>query len=254
MRVYSHLNRTGYQFRQDKMGVHTKSCLRYLRETARKIGVKQSQVQFAPQPQTMFGMQVRSTLTMLPDPALGESFEFGSQPRPQKFLGHPAQMWEALRRRRYLDKSGLPQNKNHYVLAHLMNHNVGGSGEDPQNLVPLWASANTEMEREAEATLKQAVNDEGFTVQWQVDCNLPMGMTEERRSLLQKLLTNKGVNDISGLKGDDLVRYEILLYEQHLPQNLTIALSVTDHDGKVLNHPIPSIQNFVPMTIPELVP
>jgi hypothetical protein len=98
-----------------------------------------------------------------------------------------------------------------------MNHNVGGSGEDPENLVPLWASANTEMEREAEATLKQAVNDEGFTAQWQVDCNSPMGMTEERQSLLQQLLKNKGVTDKSGLKGDDQVRYDILLYEQHLP-------------------------------------
>jgi hypothetical protein len=253
MRIYFRLIKTGFQFRRDDTGKQMKKCLRQVRASARVIGMQQSNAQFAVHGDSTFGRELRSTVTILPDTALGENFEFGSEPEPEWFLGTAKTMWEALKRRRYVDKSGALQNKNHYVLAHLLNHNVGGSGRDAKNLVPFWAAANTEMERTSENTLKDVVNSQGFRASWIVTCGPDMGMTDPRKALLQAILSRNSAASETQIIGDERVRYDIVLYEQYLPQYLSIALKYWDFENQEHTVGVSPVSNFVPMTIPELV-
>ena len=253
MAIYYRLIKTGFQFRKDETGREIKLCLRQIRASAQRIGMQQSNSQFALHGDSAFGREVRSTVTMIPDPALGENFEFGSEPEPKHFTGSAQIMWAALKRRRYLDISGGLQNKNHYVLAHLLNHNVGGSGRDAKNLVPFWAAANTQMECNAENTLKEVVNEKGFRASWIVTCGPDMGMTDNRKALLQAILTRNSAASKDQLTGDERVRYDIVLYEQYLPQHLAITLKYWDFENQEHTVGISPVANFVPMNIPELV-
>lgn len=253
MLAYSRLIKSGFQFRKDESGKLLRKALRHLRACAKVIGMQQSQAQFALHANTNFGRELISTVTILPDPALGANFEFGSEPEPKHFIGEAATAWAALKQRRYVDKTGTLQNKCHYVLAHLLNHNVGGSGMDAKNLVPFWAAANTQMEAAAEDTLKTKVNVDGFRASWKVVCGPDMGLTPARQLLFDEILTRNSVTDKKDLKGADLTRYMILWYEQFLPQFLTITLKYFDLDDVESEKGVPSIPNFVPMTIPELV-
>ncbi|MBI1358561.1 MAG: hypothetical protein GC160_29850 [Acidobacteria bacterium] len=253
MKVYRALVKTGYQFRKDNEGLIVRECLRYLRRSAASIGVKESKVQFNLNASSGFGQGLQSTVTVIPDPGLGANFEFGSQPNPKGFLGSAGVQWKALVRRRYQDHWGNLGDKPHYVLAHLLNHNVGGSGLDPKNLVPFWATANTEMSNVAEEKLKEHVNENGYSVEWSVTCGPELGMTAKRSALLQQVLDDNGVGDPGGLTGDARVQYDILLYEQHLPKFLSMSLKYEDHDGVVFDVGLPMVNNFVPMNIPHLM-
>jgi hypothetical protein len=50
------------------------------------------------------------------------------------------------------------QRGSYYILGHLLNHNLGGTGYEWKNLTPLTRQANSEHERIAEARVKTAVN------------------------------------------------------------------------------------------------
>ena len=50
------------------------------------------------------------------------------------------------------------QGGSYYVLGHLLNENLGGTGDEWKNLTPLTRSANSEHERIAEARVKTAVS------------------------------------------------------------------------------------------------
>lgn len=58
--------------------------------------------------------------------------------------------WQALRKRKAISTTGKPL----YVQGHLLNHLLGGPGENFSNLTPLVGSANGEFERDAESYIK----------------------------------------------------------------------------------------------------
>jgi hypothetical protein len=253
MLMYRRLVKTGFQFRKDAQGEQLRECLRYLRKCAVSIGIKQSSAQFTIHGKSGFGQGLQSTVTILPDLTLGPNFEFGSEPDASGFMGAAKLHWAALRRRRYQDLAGNYGAKPHYVLAHLLNHNIGGSGLDPKNLVPFWATANTEMENVGENKLKEFVNEHGYTTRWSVICGPEVGMTHQRSQLLQAVLNANGAAAQAQLTGDARVQYDIILYEQHLPQFLTMSLKYDDFDGVEYEVGIPGVNNFVPMNIPALI-
>ncbi len=60
------------------------------------------------------------------------------------------------------------QGGSYYILGHLLNHNLGGTGKDWKNLTPLTRDANSAHERIAESRVKNAV-DAGNIVHYKVE-------------------------------------------------------------------------------------
>jgi hypothetical protein len=180
---------------------------------------------------------VANPLTCLPDAAWGVTF--GSVP-DQKEIGTVAPAWNILKRRAYENQGLLTQYgaKPHYVLAHLLNHNLNGSGKDPKNVIPFWATANTQMAKQAEGHVKDLVL-RGAQVQYTVTVGAPVGMTPGRAAL--KGACNKE-------------QWELVELEQWLPVNFVISCDAWDANAggwvSVVNVPI---NNYVPETVPYLL-
>jgi hypothetical protein len=60
-----------------------------------------------------------------------------------------------------------------YVRGHLLNHHVGGPGDDPRNLTPLTYVANGDHLRMVEKDIKRVVNDEKGMVHYEVHVDYP---------------------------------------------------------------------------------
>ena len=180
---------------------------------------------------------IASPLTCLPDPAWG--VEFGSVP-DQDEIGRLAPVWNILKRRAYENQGVLTQYgaKPHYVLAHLLNHNLNGSGEEPKNMVPFWAASNTQMAKQAEKYVKELVL-QGVEVRYNITCGQPVGMTPGRLAL-QPLC--------------DPEQWELVEAEQWLPESFIITCDAWDSDQsdwvRVVNV---TIDNYVPETVPYLL-
>lgn len=81
------------------------------------------------------GLVTTGALTFLPDPNASGPGGFGSQP-DQIVIAHLAPMWDVLKRRAQVKRaSGAIGKSTHHVLAHLLNHQVNGSGAIPANVV-----------------------------------------------------------------------------------------------------------------------
>lgn len=200
----------------------------------------------APNPDTdMGGGLAPSSVTIIPDASLGVTF--GSVP-DQIAMADQCPCWAAVVRRTYLAKltkhgeKPVLGAKPHYVLAHLLNHNMNGPGDNPRNLIPLWAKANTEMERRVERRTKEAVAA-GLTITFSVV--LGPAMIEDP--------TYKAWSDAI-LKDDTLgpVERDILEWERGLPQFIECHATVKDKHGDVhqILGGVIHIPNFVPMEVP----
>lgn len=182
------------------------------------------------------GLITTGELTFIPDPGLCDKGGFGSQP-DQKLIGVDAPQWNKLKKRAYVNQTtGALGSSSHYVLAHLLNHQVNGSGKLVANVVPFSADGNKQMAKQVEGYLKEAVN-RGLAVQYTVTAVGKVGMTQGRAAALQACTTQ--------------LQRDIIGIEQHLPEQLVISLSVVQADGTsksiLSGHVIP---NFVPETVP----
>lgn len=183
------------------------------------------------------GLTTTSALTYVPDSSLG-SHSYGSTP-DQKAIAAVAPAWAKLVQRVYESKGSAVLKlgkKPHYVLAHLINHNINGSGSDAKNVVPFYAAANTSMAQKVEKFLTFLVQ-RGVPVQYTIVSGPAVGMTDARKTALAACTTS--------------LQREIIEIEQYLPAYLTITLAAKANDGTwvtIVN--ALQIDNYVPETVP----
>lgn len=177
-----------------------------------------------------------SQLTFVGDPSVTDRGGFGSQP-DQKLIGIAAPQWLLLKKRRHVSQATLAiGRKPHYVLAHLLNHQVNGSGRLETNVVPFSADGNTRMANEVEGALKEAVH-RGLTVKYDIDVVGQVGMTPGRTQALAECTTQE--------------QRDIIEIEQYLPVHLSASLKVLQSDGTWLTiFAGYVIANHVPETVP----
>ena len=182
------------------------------------------------------GLVTTGLLTFLPDPTISGAGGFGSQP-DQVVIANLAPMWALLKQRVQVKQAtGTLGKTTHYVLAHLLNHQVNGSGALPANVVPFSGDGNKLMARQAESHLKQMVQM-GLQVNYSIAFEPAVGMTPGRASALASCTTK--------------LQRDIVTAEQYLPAALIITLSVLQHDNTMLTIlPGLRIPNFVPETVP----
>ena len=149
-------------------------------------------------------------------------------------------MWEILKRRAFENRSVLARYgaKPHYVLAHLLNHNLNGPGDQAMNVIPFWVTANTAMAKQAECYVKELVQN-GVQVQYTVDPGPAVGMTPRRQAILA---------------GCNPAQAEVVDCEQYLPAYLRIECAAWDAGSggwvPIVNM---SIDNYVPETVRYLL-
>jgi hypothetical protein len=198
---------------------------------------EESEVKLWLNPNHLMGNRlVAAPLTCIPDQAHGVSF--GSVP-DQKAIAQAAPVWSILKRRAYENKGVLTRYgaKPHYVLAHFLNHNLNGSGSDARNVVPLWASANTDMAKRVEKFVKELVQ-RGATGRYNITCGGAVGMTTARKALQSQC---------------DAAQWELIQAEATLPENLVIEFDVLDQqNNKWVNVLKETITNYVPETVPYM--
>lgn len=215
---------------------------RRVRKLAKSCGMlKASSIQLMPlhdQHKMGTGLTTKDMLTFLPDPALYGEDAFGSQP-DQKVIQGRAPMWGDLKKRRHVGRNTQTVGrKTHYVLAHLLNHQVNGSGRDPANVVPFYADANTEMAKSVEVHLKDLVHH-GIPVQYHIQLGDAVGWTDGRKDAYGACTTDE--------------QRRVVQAEQHLPAYLELSLSALDSAG--VWQPIvikQKIWNYVPETVPVI--
>lgn len=221
-----------------------------LRKVMKAEGLQESQIVQSQESHTKLADGVNApTLSILPDSALG--WTFGCKPDDAVISGK-SEAWKYLKRRPYQDKSGKLGKKPHYVLAHMINDNLNGSGRDPKNLLPLWATANTQMEKSAEKYLKDVVLM-GLPAAWTIVTGPQYGLAYVQ-PILDQILKNAGVSKAASLSttSQEYIQYKIVEYEQYLPTKLTMTAEVI-HNGvkhSVINNE--EVDNYVPLTIPIL--
>jgi len=182
---------------------------------------------------------VAATLTCLPDGALGTPF--GTTP-DQFQIGIQAPVWNTLKRRAYETPTGaVSMKKPHYVLAHLLNHNINGSGRDAANVVPFWATANTQMAQQVEKYVKDVVLNGGRAV-YTIRLGPEVGMTLGRAAALAACTT-----------ADEQA---VIQAEAHLCSHFEIECKAYDFASAawvdILGGTV-FINNFVPETVPTLM-
>jgi hypothetical protein len=179
-----------------------------------------------------------SEVSLIPDAALGVTF--GSVPN-QLVIANKADCWKNVKKRCYEDKTGKLGRKPHYVLAHLLNHNLNGPGDNELNVVPFWAAANSDMAKKIEKGVKDLVS-RGVVVTYTITCGDPM------KKLPAYTEWFKTVNGSEA-------QMDVLRWEQELPQYLSFSATATDKLGTTVNvvQPGTQIPNFVPMTLPTLM-
>ena len=128
---------------------------------------------------------------------------FGCKP-DDAIISAASDAWKFLKKRVYQDKRGKLGKKPRYLLAHMINDNLNGSGKDPKNLLPLCAAANTQMGKQAETHLKNAVLM-GLPAQWKIVCRAQYGLAYVQPTLDQ-ILKSAGAKKLSDLKVGCLYR------------------------------------------------
>ncbi len=178
-----------------------------------------------------------SPVSLIPDASLG--VPFGSVP-DQNVIAGKADCWRQVKRRCYESATGKLGKKPHYVLAHLLNHNLNGPGNNELNVVPFWATANTQMSNKIEKFVKDLVSF-GVVVTYSITAGDPMKLDPTYATWAK---TASGTAD----------QNKILKWEQELPQYLTFNATAKDSLGNTVNVVPPGtrIDNFVPMTVPTI--
>jgi hypothetical protein len=177
---------------------------------------------------------VSTNLSLVPDPAWGVTF--GSVP-DQDEIGRQAPAWNLLKKRPYEDRMGKLGRKPHYVLAHLVNHNLNGPGNNARNVFPFWASANTDMAKKAESYVKEMVQ-RGVQVKYNITLGSAVGMTTARQKAYDKA------------KGE---AKKIIELEQYLCNGIVIDCSAWSNQGVWVPIVVGvSISNYVPESVPAV--
>ncbi len=78
----------------------------------------------------------------------------------------------------------------YYILGHLLNHNLGGTGKDWKNLTPLTRDANSAHEHIAEARVKNAVSA-GNIVYYKVEAQYGRGAASASNKTIQEIMTEE---------------------------------------------------------------
>jgi hypothetical protein len=227
-------------------GIADKEPWQGLIQRLRKVMVSEgflaeSDIHLMKSPDTEMGGGLNpSEVSIIPDPALGKTF--GSVP-DQEVIAGKAKCWKAVKKRNYVSAAGKLMAKKHYVLAHLLNHNLNGPGDNELNVVPFWAKANTDMSNKIEELVKALVL-RGVPVTYTIVCGDPMKLDAGYK------LWNESTQ-ISGISEEQI---EILQWELELPQDLKFSATATDGRGTTINvvPPNTSIPNFVPRTVPVI--
>jgi hypothetical protein len=208
-----------------------------LRAVAEREGVlPRSHVVLTLDPDTDMGNGlVANPLTYQPDRSLRVTF--GSTP-DQEVIGNAAPIWKSVKRRTYEYRGGFTQygKKPHYVLAHMLNHNLNGPGDNKLNVVPFWGGANTDMAAKVEKHVKDLVQ-QGVTVNYTINQGPAVGMTTGRQKAYKAAPTKD--------------QKELIDWEQYLPEYLIMNCDALDGKGNwvtVVNNV--RIDNFVPETVP----
>lgn len=184
------------------------------------------------------GLTTTSQLTYVPDPSLG-THVYGSTP-DQKEIGKLAPPWTVVVKRRFVNPANplAVGKKPHYVLAHLINHNINGSGKDPKNVVPFYATSNTQMERVIEKHIKDLVQH-GLAAYYNIDLGPKVDMTAGRQQAHKNCMMQE--------------QRDIIETEQYLPQWLEATVKVWTSTGAWQTIVPPTkIMNFVPETVPVI--
>jgi hypothetical protein len=178
-----------------------------------------------------------SPVSLIPDASLGATF--GSTP-DQIVIASKAECWREVKKRTYESATGTLGRKPHYVLAHLLNHNLNGPGDNELNVIPIWAAANTEMSNKIEKFVKDLVSL-GVVVTYSIACGDPMKLDPTCAAWAK---TASGTAE----------QNKILKWEKELPQYLTFNATAKDSFGNTVNVVPPGtrINNFVPMTLPTI--
>lgn len=111
-------------------------------------------------------------------------------------------LWEVLQRRRHGGST-------YYVMGHLLNHHLGGTGASWANLTPMTRSVNTSFSSRFEEKVKQRVHDHAVPVQFEVSLNFGRGANPA----LQQRLRASG-------DAEDALTADIIAAEQHVPTQL----------------------------------
>ncbi|WP_309122389.1 hypothetical protein [Paenibacillus sp.] len=93
---------------------------------------------------------------------LGPDHKIGEEP-----LNGKNHVWN--RRTKELAEIAKAGQKHPYVAGHLLNHHLGGPGNDARNLAPIPIDANGEHEREVESFIKEMVNVNKAWMYYRVD-------------------------------------------------------------------------------------
>ncbi len=200
--------------------------------------IQDSQVSLLMHPITQMGSGLPgATVTIVPDASLGVGF--GSCPDQVKIAAE-ADCWAQVKKRAYVGVDGSLGRKPHYVLAHLLNHNLNGSGADKLNVVPFWAKANTEMSQKVEGDVKTAVLM-GVSVVYTITLGPPV---KEDAAYM------KWHN--AALPGADKTQKKIMTWEKELPQFLKFSAVAVNSAGTSVNIVPPGtiVHNYVPQTLP----
>ncbi|ACN14417.1 hypothetical protein HRM2_13060 [Desulforapulum autotrophicum HRM2] len=139
----------------------------------------------------------------------------GSPPNPSVMGDN----WKSLNLRRTGDK-----NSSYYVLGHLLNEQVHGPGNKPENLTPLTRKGNKKHEQDVEADVKKAVF-KGGVIRYEVTPNYKSWKSEGLKSKLSQEPDEKTRND----------KAKIIEAEKFVPDSLTCtAYNVHPVTGKKL--------------------
>ena len=251
--LYARLYKACKEGNKSRASANLMLCLEKLRGAALLAGVGTcSKITQLYDTTTGFGTGVvADPLTFIPDKNIMDSRHwepFGSAPDKDRVIV-TAPSWAYLVRRSCEDKNIPPKIKKttHYVLGHLINDNLNGSGGDSYNLTPLWEVANKLMSSEIEEVAKEAVSN-GFTVTFIIK---PGGKKGDRKAVLEKVLDAHEVTDFDHLPDDGKIQYEIVKAERDLLMYLIIVLIAKDEDGNTANK-IVKIENYIPDTVPVL--
>jgi hypothetical protein len=79
------------------------------------------------------------------------------------------------------------QGGSYYVLGHLLNHNLGGTGADWANLTPLTRNANGNHEKKVESLVKNSV-DAGNIVRYSVTANYGRSTPKDNDPVIQEIM------------------------------------------------------------------
>lgn len=127
------------------------------------------------------------------------------------------------------------QGGSYYILGHLLNHNLGGTGKKWENLTPLTRQANSRHENIAEARIKNAV-DTGNIVSYSVKANYGRSIPKSDNKIIQAIMNEEAKVPISITCHAELITPDEMSLQKAkkrvdlVPQNTVIPNNIEQTD------------------------